>query len=233
MSAQPDMHPEWVHNIPNPIPWARSQSQAADVVTFSAATPLDPSFCSPRILCPPEAGVPQPFSQPGIIHSSNSIPNSQIKRSSSSDDEEDDYEFQRPAKVFATADRVAAKLGHLNISSEGAVGQSVEIEELEEAEYLETEPVVHFSDEMRTVMSCESSDFMSDFMQHELDRSSKAVVLWAPNPMMPVVPIVETVDSDDSERDKESDECLSDDSDGVIIEEIVDDADVGDMEVEL
>ena len=219
-------HPEWMHNVPNPIPWARTctPSQPENVVRFTATAPL----ITTHLISPPDSAQHN-GSHARISHSPHFIPNSQIKRSSLSDEEEDDYEFQRPAKVCATADRVAAKLGHMNISSHTSpAGQSVELEELEED--ADPEPLVHFSDVMRTVMSCDSADVMSGIVQNELDKSSKAVVLWTPNPMLPVIPIVETVDSDDSE---EADDVLSVDSDGIIFEEIVDDEDSGDMEIEL
>jgi hypothetical protein len=226
-------HPEWMHDWPNPMPWARAPSLPENIVRFTAS----PAVISPSPLSSSgHVSITATHTQPvaAFPHSPHFIPNSQIKRSSSSDEEDDDYEFQRPAKVCATTDRVAAKLGHLNISSSGApvaAGTSVQIQELEEDDPdSEPEHLIHFSDEMHSVMSHESTDLVSSFLQAELDKSSKAVVLWTPNPLVPVVPIIETVDSDESDEVQDS---LSIDSDGLIIEEVVDDDDDDDAQMEI
>lgn len=224
-------HPEWMHDWPNTMPWARPQSLPESIVRFTASPAIASSPYTSSSAHITTAAQPQPGT--AFRHSPHFIPNSQIKRSSSSDEEDDDCEFQRPAKVCATTDRVAAKLGHLNISSHGpvAAASSVQIEELEEDDSVpQSDPLIRFSSVMQTVMSHDSADLVSNFLQQELDKSSKAVVLWTPNPITFPIPIIETVDSDDSEEVPDS---LSIDSDGLVIEEVVDDDDDGQMEVEL
>lgn len=218
-----------MQSVPNEIPWARNVSPFANVIRFTATTPVTPGLAS-FPTCMPEPRTITP-----LIRTMDCIPNAPIKRSTSSDEEDDENEFQPPTKICATADKVASKLGSLSISSSYRTDQTSDcIEELEhdltEDVDLESGRLVHFSDEMKSVMTVDCSDIVTGMMQQEMEKSSKAVVLWTPNPLTSIspVPIIQSPDSDDSQESQTSDHS------GPLIEEIFDDEEMDhEMEVEL
>ena len=230
MAESPAGH-DWCHRVPDcgQLPWARVTPQPENVVWFSA----------PPAACPPSAHVSvNPFTfLPEKIPNPLFIPNAQIKRSNSADSDDDDESdiHPPPSKICATADKVAARIRSLHINgrvsppnSSTSCFEEVEIED----EGQNKSPVVHFSSEMKSVMSAvESADPMRDIVLQEVEKSSKAVVLWTPNPCAPIIPIVEEVDSDDSQAAYESLCDDSENSDGVIIEELISDDEGEDVEM--
>lgn len=231
MAESPSEH-DWCHRVPDygQLPWAREIAQPENVVWFSAP----PAACQPATHVSVNPFNPLPEKIPNPLF----IPNAQIKRSNSADSDDDDEDSDvhpPPSKICATADKVIARLRSLHIngrvtppnSSSSDVFEEVEIEE----EQQDKSPVVHFSNEMKSVMAAaETADPMRDIALQEAEKSSKAVILWTPNPCAPIIPIVETVDSDDSEE--AADESLSDvNSDGVLIEELISDDEAEDVEM--
>ena len=219
----------WTHTVPHQVPWARDPStghplgshELQDVIHFTAMLP--PASSSPF-----HVGH---VSSPVIPRSPHFIPNGQIKRGNWSDDEDEDS-LEPPCKISATADKVAAKLEHLNLGSRcpaplasptPAADDETEMADSYRDSGPSFEPLVHFSEEMTAVMSCDASGILTDIIKKEQDKSSKALVLWTPNPLACVI---EAEDSSDEE------DCLpSNCGDGPIIEEILDGPDCMDLDV--
>ena len=170
-------------------------------------SPVNPTHAAPLVVEPPDETYNWTFaSQRKNCHS--------LKRRNSSSDEDDEDLDQPPPKVHAGADKVAAKLSHLDIDPEK---QRLVVEELSDDSQDDLEedmseadkPVVHLSDEVKTALAVGKSDSMSQLLQTELEKNKKALVIWRP-PMNPLQTVVE-----------DDDDLYS----GIKIEEIFDDDD--------
>lgn len=218
----------WAHDVPPQMPWSapvdpgvmRFTAQQTSHSFSPAPQPITPT--NPVLISSPPIVV-EPPDEPAKVYEWKKIHGCSLKRRNSSSDEDDDEsDLQPPPKVHAGADRVAAKLSHLDIDSDN---ERLTVEELSDDSQDEIEdgtqdeiqdemdevaqPVVHLSDEVKSVLASGQSDTMSQMLQNDLDRNSKALVLWKPlvNPLQSVL---------------EEDDDLST---GVTIEEIFDDDD--------
>lgn len=140
---------------------------------------------------------------------------SSAKRRNSSSDEDDTDIDQPPSKVHAGADRVAAKLCHLDIDSDddGPVVEELndDSQEFEGDMRENNQGIVHLSDEVKTVLASNPSNTLNQLLQEEREKNKRALVLWTP-PRNILQPVVE--DSDDEDL-----------SPGITITEIFDDDD--------
>jgi hypothetical protein len=169
---------------------------------------------------------------------------SSIKRSNSSSSDEDDdlYDLQPPAKQYASADRVAAKLSGLSLNKEkstisitkgGKSVQVIEIEELTDDEShddpSETNGVIELSDEAHSFIHRRrpTDHLVNEIIKNELSKPSKALVPWVP-PIISSPPVTPVVDDEEtaSSSNKIGKLAKTSVSGGVIIREISDDQDV-------
>ncbi|RWS28894.1 hypothetical protein B4U80_08238 [Leptotrombidium deliense] len=105
--------------------------------------------------------------------------NQHLKRRNSSDDELDDgFTGEPPTKQYISEERVAAEFNALSISTHNVLhNESVDFAELSDEES-EDKSEFFISEEIQQTFS--SDDAVQRICREELEKRSKAVVLWRP-----------------------------------------------------
>lgn len=141
------------------------------------------------------------------------------RRNDSSDEELDDELRTTPVKQHISEDKVSAIFDKLHITNGHSFDTTIEAEELEEdsSDQSHHKSMV-FTDELQSAIKCKT--MTERVVQNELDKLSKAVVLW-----QPPTPILSVGLTPDAHHNQQSDDPNESGSDTIESETTADNAD--------
>lgn len=231
MSGQPPSSSTgqmWSHVIPNSMPWSQpNTSQYENAFAFCSFQNVMPPLIYPQIAPPPPAVNqfnPSPYFQPTNSSSPSALQNSipinppnevsqpNKRNINLMEDELDcdfDYDSHRPIKKYICEDKVLEIFDRLHIregdqyivedvvEDEPIISQTsgVVIEEVDE-------PVLRMSDELKDALKNHKT-MIDKLAQNEMDKISKAVVVWQPNPLEKLL----NNEEPNVKSEEDSDEC--------------------------
>lgn len=191
---------KWSHNVPQDMPWLNTLNgySPSSVMIFNAPYSLEPVIPNQTFnlinggVITPDPCTSQTATHWELMHnlSAGSVnSNLHLKRRIDSSDE-DDEDSQRPVKRCMSEDKVAAKLNQMHISNDSMQFYSQDLNPINETfdefdseednEISETEKNTKliYTDELQKALS--SSDVIDKLVRTEMEKASKAVVLWKP-----------------------------------------------------
>ncbi|XP_054167991.1 uncharacterized protein LOC128965342 [Oppia nitens] len=136
------------------------------------------------------------------------------RRSDSSDDDIDDDGLRRPAKQYISEDKVSAIFNRLHITNSdfnkndgiNAVNENIDYEDLDDESNNETIDAKHnntlvFANELQSAFK--NKTITDKLVQNEIDKHSKALILWQPNTSILTTISLNSKSSIDNDNDVE------------------------------
>lgn len=144
----------------------------------------------------------------------NTMSSCRGKRRSESEDEDCDIEIRRPVKQCISEEKVAKIFNKMHISNNNKWNfdstkiEDVNLEEEEEDKDKQSKNKLIITAELRKVLDTKTTNVLDEIASDELERHSKAIVLWQP-PIYKVPEEILLKCNENNSKDKSNDENSS------------------------